>query len=64
MTEPEPVVLKWNDSVTTERYRILLEVSNAVIVCQTRDELIQVISTHLKAFFSFDRISLSFYDWD
>lgn len=64
MVNSETAGLKWSASVSAERFRILLEVSNAVIACQTRDELIQVISTHLKALFSFDRISLSFYDWE
>ena len=62
MTDAEAVTLKLGESIVSERLRILLTISNAVIACQTRDEIIQAINTHLKPLLSFDRVSLSLYD--
>jgi transcriptional regulator with GAF, ATPase, and Fis domain len=46
----------------TGRYRTLLDINNAVVACQSREELIQVIQERLRHVMAFDRVSFALYD--
>ncbi|MBS1807066.1 MAG: sigma 54-interacting transcriptional regulator [Acidobacteria bacterium] len=45
-----------------ERYRALLDINNAVVACQSREELMQAIQEHLHRVLTFDRVSFALYD--
>ena len=45
-----------------ERYRTLLDINNAVVACQSREELMQVVQEHLQSVLTFDRVSFALYD--
>ncbi|HEX4948480.1 MAG TPA: sigma 54-interacting transcriptional regulator [Blastocatellia bacterium] len=64
MADSETAALQFSESVTAERYRVLLALSNAIIACQSRDEIIQSLDTYLQSLLAFDRVSLSLYDWE
>lgn len=50
------------DENIAKRYRTLLDINNAVVACQTREELMQVIEERLGRVLSFDRVSFALYD--
>jgi len=46
----------------TTRYKILLEINNAVITNTSRDDFFKILSTELKKHFYYDRLSIFLYD--
>lgn len=51
--------MHWN---LTTRYRILLEINNAVITNTSRDDFFKALSKELKKHFKYDRLSIFLYE--
>ena len=51
--------MQWNPAT---RYKILLEINNAVVTRTTREELFQALATELGKHFPHDRMSINLYD--
>ncbi len=51
--------MHWN---LTTRYKILLEINNAVITNTSRDDFFKILSKELKKHFDYDRLSIFLYD--
>ena len=49
---------------TATRYRILLEINNAVVTQTSREGLFKVLADELRKHFSYDRLSINLYDVD
>jgi transcriptional regulator with GAF, ATPase, and Fis domain len=49
---------------TATRYRILLEINNAVVIQTSREGLFKVLADELRKHFSYDRLSINLYDVD
>ena len=59
---PQTEVPIMSDEKIAKRYRTLLDINNAVIACQTREELMQVVNEQLSRVLTFDRVSFALYD--
>ena len=53
--------MRWNTEI---RYKILLEINNAIVTRTTREELFQALARELRRHFAYDRMCIMLYDAD
>jgi len=51
--------MRWT---TETRYRMLLEINNAVVTRTNREDLFQALAKELRKHFAFDRMAINLYD--
>ena len=51
--------IRWNSET---RYKILLELNNAIVTCKTREDLFLALSKELQRHFAYDRLCIMLYD--
>ena len=51
--------MRWS---TETRYKMLIEINNAIVSYKTRDELFQALARELRKHFAYDRMSIILYD--
>ncbi|NNK14912.1 MAG: hypothetical protein HKP52_11800, partial [Desulfofustis sp.] len=52
-------VSRWSSET---RYRILLELNNAIVTCKSREDLFTALSKELQRHFLYDRLCIMLYD--
>jgi len=57
--QPMKSRVRWNSET---RYKILLELNNAIVTCKTREDLFLALSKELQRHFSYDRLCIILYD--
>ena len=53
------LVKRWN---TETRYKILLELNNAIVTCKSREDLFLALSSELQQHIAYDRLCIMLYD--
>ncbi len=53
-----------SDAEVALQNRALLEISNAVLLCRSWDDLVKIVNEKIKAILPCERVSLSVYDWE
>jgi len=57
--EPTRTRARWNSET---RYKILLELNNAIVTCKSREDLFLALSKELQRHFAYDRLCIMLYD--
>lgn len=57
--QPIRTKVRWNSET---RYKILLELNNAIVTCKTREDLFLALSKELQRHFAYDRLCIILYD--
>ena len=58
-TEQARSVSRWSSET---RYKILLELNNAIVTCKSREDLFSALSKELQRHFAYDRLCIMLYD--
>lgn len=58
-TENASSVSRWSSET---RYKILLELNNAIVTCKSREDLFSALSKELQRHFAYDRLCIMLYD--
>lgn len=59
MIKKEGLPSRWSSET---RYRILLELNNAIVTCKTKEDLFSALSSELQRHFLYDRLCIILYD--